>query len=83
MSREDVQKVIMRMLSDEIFKRAVLGDDSGEFLRKAGYDLTDEEVEAFAHMTKNDFSSLEGDLDADILVGKECNVASSVTYTEK
>ena len=57
MSREGMKEVVKRMLSDEDFRLTLL-EDPEKAIRAEGFDVTEEELEAFKTIEEEDLVNL-------------------------
>lgn len=57
MSREGMKEVVKRMLSDEDFRLTLL-EDPEKVIRAEGFDVTEEELEAFKTIEEEDLVNL-------------------------
>ena len=57
MSQEDVKKIVTKMLDDDTF-RAALFEDARETVSSYGFDVSEEELEAFKQLSEEDLSEL-------------------------
>ena len=84
MSKEAVNKIITKMISDDKFREGII-NKTEITLKDTDYDLSDDEFQGFVNLKKADFDKvLSEDIDVDgTKMAKEINVVGSITYTDR